>query len=405
MNETGKQSSRTKERIAVLIILAAIVIIFAFYLKDNALPLLRMQRAHDMEGARHFLRRKGLRGWISVILVQALQMVIVFVPAEFIQITSGLSYPLPLAILLCDLGGCLGATIIFLLVRSFKYNSSAYEKRRRTIDRLSSGLQDRNTILLIYLLFFMPIIPFGAICYYGSNTKLPFRKYLFTVATGVLPSILASNIMGRAGAFFISARLPFWMLLLIIVLLAALLFVLIFFFIKKFFFGEVDGTPDSMIYSFHFFLEKIRRGKKRHLEIDDSLLRGIDRPYIMLLRNESNEKLNFVYQIAHPRNPAFLISSRMCRGHLMSHMSKHGGMIENKLDTDEGKTEREIWEMIEKNYPVVFFADNLGLAGKKTGTDSAAAPDDADRKKALDRNLELIRTYKVPLVLVGSEEV
>ena len=49
-------------------------------------------------------------------LVEALQEVVVFIPAEFIQISSGLSYPFYIALLLCDLGACLGATIIYVLV-------------------------------------------------------------------------------------------------------------------------------------------------------------------------------------------------------------------------------------------------------------------------------------------------
>ena len=403
MKENDKQSARrNKERIVVLLILVAIIVLFAFYLKDNALPLLRMQKDHDMTAAKHFLRKKGLKGWISVILVQALQMVIVFVPAEFIQITSGLSYPLPLAILLCDLGGCLGATIILFLVRSFKYNSSAYEKRRRAIDRLSSGMQDRNTILLIYLLFFMPIIPFGAICYYGSNTKLRYRTYLFTVATGVLPSILASNLMGRAGAFFVSERFPLWVLILVILAIAALLFALIFFFIKKFFFGEVDGTPESMIYTSHFFLEKIKRGKKRHLEIDDSILRGIDRPYIMLAGHESKEAMYYIYQISHSRNPGFMVSPALCSGRLMNHMIRHGGMIENRLALNDGTTEKEIGDMIGKSYPVVMFADNQGLT---EGTSAGVCPSENVQKENIEKALELFRTFKTPLALVKSEEV
>ena len=173
MNKKESPQPRKGGRLAVLAVLSVIIFLFAFFLKDIMIPLIRLEAKHDLGGAHALLADKGLLGALSVILVEALQMVVVFVPAEFIQISAGLAYPLWAAILLCDLGVCLGATIIFALVRFFKLSSFAFEKRRGAIERLSGNVRERNTVLLLYLLFFMPFIPFGAICYYGSSTKLP----------------------------------------------------------------------------------------------------------------------------------------------------------------------------------------------------------------------------------------
>ena len=116
--------SRRGERIAMLAILAAILLLFAFFWRDILLPLLRLQLRHDLSGAQRLLREKGLQGAVSVVLVEALQMVVVFIPAEFIQISSGLSYPLYAAVPLCDLGVCLGASAIFALVRFLRDRKS-----------------------------------------------------------------------------------------------------------------------------------------------------------------------------------------------------------------------------------------------------------------------------------------
>ena len=160
MNEQeNAPQARKGGRLAVLVILAVIILLFTFFLKDIMIPLIRLEAKHDLAGVQELLADRGLEGALSIILVEALQMVIVFVPAEFIQISSGLSYPLWASILLCDLGVCLGATIIFSLVRWFKVRNIAFEKRRGAIDRLSVYLRERNTVLLLYLLFFMTFIP------------------------------------------------------------------------------------------------------------------------------------------------------------------------------------------------------------------------------------------------------
>ena len=213
----------------VLPILIVIVFLFSFFLRHIMIPLIRMELHNDFNGAKELLASRGLQGFFAVILIEALQMVVVFIPAEFIQISSGLSYSFPVALLLCDLGVCLGATIIFLLVRVLRFRSRAYEKRKQRIERLSSSIHERNTVTFLYLLFFMPIVPFGAICYYGSASRLPYKKYLITVATGVIPSIVVSNLMGEAGRTFLIYNLPLWLLIVVIAVLAVLLFLLVFF--------------------------------------------------------------------------------------------------------------------------------------------------------------------------------
>ena len=201
-NRETPRSSRTGERIAVCAIVAAIVFLFFIFFSNVMLPLIRLQLRHDLTGAQRLLQEEGPLGAVSVVLIEALQMLVVFIPAEFIQISSALSYPIWVSVPLCDLGVCLGASVIFLLLRRFGLVSTAFEKRRGKIERLSAELHERNTVLLLYLLFFMPLIPFGAICYYGS-AKLPYRRYILTVATGVLPSVLVSNLMGAAGTAFL----------------------------------------------------------------------------------------------------------------------------------------------------------------------------------------------------------
>ena len=349
--------SHRGERIAMLAIVALIVLIFAYFWTDLLLPLIRLQLRHDLDGARDLLGEKGLQGAVSVILVEALQMIVIFIPAEFIQISCGLSYPLYAAVLLCDLGVCLGASIIFALVRCLRFSSIAFEKRRGRIEQFSGKLRERNSILLLYLLFLMPIVPFGAICYYGSSTKLPYRKYLLTVATGVIPSILISNLMGAAGSAFLVKGLPFWQLILLIVLLAAILFALIFAFIRRLCLREAEGTPDSMMYAFIFFLVRLWLGKRQRVRIDDGQLREVEGPYILLSNHESFEDFYYISQMAHPRNPSYLVNEYYCTRPILKTMAKRGGILSKKLFTPDMSAPVGILRTIRAGYPVVLFPE------------------------------------------------
>ncbi|MCR5442885.1 MAG: VTT domain-containing protein [Sphaerochaetaceae bacterium] len=355
--ELKPQGTRQFGPVAVALIVLAVVGLFSFFLIDIMIPFIRLQSAKDVEGAAQLLKDRGWKGFLAVSLVEALQMLVVFIPAEFIQISSGLSYPFYMALILCDFGVCLGATIIFVLVRVFHVISGAAERNRKKIDRISANMHDRNTVFLIYLLFFMPLVPFGAICYYGSGTKLPYRKYILTVATGVVPSIITSNLMGAAGRAFMSNSLPIWLLVLIIVFLAALLFLLIWFFIKNYFLKGTSGTPDSPAQSLMLFVMRLIHGRRQKVNVHDSLMESVEGPYIMLVNHESFFDFLYVSQIAHHKNPAFVMNAYYFNYGIMRKLGPEGGMIPKKLFTADMPFVVRTARTIVKGYPVVIFPE------------------------------------------------
>ena len=381
-----QSKQRRREKLIVALIVLAIVAMFAFFLKDIMIPFIRMQMNHDVDGVTELLKERGILGILSVGLIEALQMVVVFIPAEFIQISSGLSYPFPIALLICDLGVGLGATIIFVLVRLFHVHSTAYERTKKKIDMVSANARDRNTVFLLYLLFFMPLIPFGAICYFGSGSNLRYRRYLFTVMTGVVPSIVVSNLMGAAGTAFLMNHLPFWLLIVIIVALAALLFLLIAFFIKKFVFKGTEETPDSPVYALTLALARIWQGKPRHLTIDDELLKEVEAPYILLTNHESFADFNYISRLSHPKNPSYLVNELYCTRPILKHLAKGGGFISKRLFTPDMHSAMGILRMIRRGYPVVIFPEGR------------LSPD--GRSNPIVEGASFYRKLKVDLVLV-----
>ena len=358
----GKESRSVRQKapeiILIAVILCIIIALFCFFLKDILIPFLKLEFRNDVDGARDLLKDRGLLGFLTVTLVEALQMVVIFIPAEFIQISSGLSYPFPIALLLCDLGVCLGASIIFLLVRTLRYRFPILEKRNSTLDRLSSGMHTRSVVLILYLLFFMPIIPFGAICYYGSSKRISYGRYLFTVATGVIPSIVVSNLMGAASRAFIERDLPFWLLIMIIVLLAAALFCLIFLFLDRVGFRDSDRTPDSLVYALLFFVVRIWcRGRGRHLTIDDEPLQAQSEPYLLLCNHGSFYDFYYVSEMGHPRNPAYLVNEYYTTRPVLRTLAKKAGILSKKLFTPGIGAAAGILRTLRAGFPVVIFPE------------------------------------------------
>ena len=359
MNEplrSEKKELRT-ERLLILAALAAVLVLLGFFLKDILIPFVRMELRNDFDGAKSLLRDKGILGCLTVTLVEALQMIVIFIPAEFIQISSGLSYPFYVALPLCDLGVCLGATIIFVLVRAFRLSNPVFEKRRRAIDRISEQAHARSVTMILYLLFFMPIIPFGAICYYGSGTKLSYGRYIRTVATGVIPSIVVSNLMGAAGRAFLANDLPIWLLIVILAVLAAALFVLIFLFLDRLAFKDCDGTPDSLMYALIFLIVRLWRGKRQRVTAEDALLREAEPPYVLLANHESFFDFYYLSQMDHPKNPTYLVNEFYTTRPILKTMARKAGILSKKLFAADMAAPLGIARALREGWPVVIFPE------------------------------------------------
>ena len=354
------------QRIIIAVSVLTVTALFAFFLKDILVPYIKFEIANDAEGAKELLVSKGVLGCLTVVIVEALQMVVVFIPAEFIQVSSGMSYPFYIALLLCDLGVCLGATIIFTLVRVFRFSTRASEKGEEKIARLTAGKKkSRGTVLLMYLLFIMPIIPFGAICYYGSRRDISYGKYIRTVATGVIPSIISSNVLGAAVRFFISRSLPLPLLILIIVLLAAALFAVLALFLNKIYFKENEGTPDSILNDFFFRTAHILRRRKQRLHIDDSLIRYLEPPYVLLLNHESFYDFYYSRGLVKNNNPAYVINRHYMSAPILRGLGEKACFIPKRLFTADFTTPTKIMRTVKKGYSVVIFPEGrLSITGR-----------------------------------------
>ena len=381
---------KSTQRIIILVSVIAAVALFVLFLSDILIPYVRLEIANDVEGAKELLVDKGVLGFLSVVLVEALQMVVVFIPAEFIQISSGLSYPFYIALLLCDLGVCLGATIIYVLVTAFRFSSEAYEKNEKKIEKLAARVKkDRGTQLLLYLLFIMPLIPFGAICYYGSYSKMKYRRYIFTVATGVIPSIVTSNLMGMAARYFISNDLPLWLLILIIVALACVLLVILFLFLNKVFLRQNAGTPDSVYLSgFFSLLHRFCRPRQR-LHVDDAKIKDLPTPFIALCNHESFFDMYYTNRLFRnaKASPSYVVNKHYIAGPLVRRIAAKGGVIPKKLFYPDLSVPVQIMRMLKKGYPVIIFPEaRLSIDGRNY--------------PIVDKSAAFYRRLKTDLVLV-----
>ena len=350
------QKRKITERIVILCIALVVLCLLVFFLRNIFFPFIKLEAKQDFEGAKQLLLDNGVIGFFTVSLIEALQMVVIFIPAEFIQLSSGMSYPWWLAMLLCDLGVVLGSSIIYFLVNVFRFNGDIFNKRDK-IKKYEQRSKSRNAMIFMYILFIMPIIPFGAICYYGSSKKIPYHKYLLTCATGVIPSIATSILMGSAIKKFIADSLPIWALVLIIVLAAAILFSLLVLVLKKFFFKDEEGYTPFLISLFEKLAMKIISLKVRYKVTGAEPVREMTGPFIYLAEHHSKLDVAALYRIDPDKDMAGVINEYVFRIPVLGKMMRKSGHISKKLFYPDVMCIKGIMRAVKRGRPVAIMPE------------------------------------------------
>ena len=91
--KTKSQKHKIIERVTILVLALIVIGLLVYFLSSVFFPFIKLEIAQDFDGAKALLADKGFLGYATVSLIEALQMVVIFIPAEFIQLSSGMSYP------------------------------------------------------------------------------------------------------------------------------------------------------------------------------------------------------------------------------------------------------------------------------------------------------------------------
>lgn len=377
-----KNSNKQKIFIIVTLLLSLVALFFLF--KNFFLDIIKYQINNDTNGMNEFIQDKGLLAPILIVLMEAVQMMCVFISVEFIQTATAMSYPWYYAILICELGVTLGATIIYLLVRLFNFDSSIFKNNSQKL----KSFKNDNKQLMMYLLFITPIVPFGFICYYGAKQKLSFRRYLFTVMTGVLPDIFVITCLGNIIKYVIANDMTIWALILIVLGFMAILLFVCSLIIKKTRKHSTKNTPECFVYSILFFIFKVISKNRPKVNISDSI--DIDGPYILLSNHPSFYDVYYLCKTIHPERAVFILNRYYFKNKFIRLILNSIGVIPKKIFSVDTETIKRSFKTIKNGYPIYMCPEGrLSVDGTNYIINNETA--------------KFVKHNKVPVVIINIE--
>ena len=346
---------KTIQKLFVVIVAIICFTLLFFFFKDIIFDLIKYEKENNQEAINALLRDRGIIGMITVVTIQALQMVVVFISAEFIQISAGISFPWYISVILLDLGVFIGANLIYLLVKAFKFDSSMFARSSNKIGDMvkRDKKKNRTSQSLMFILFLTPIVPFGAVCYYGASTKMSYRRYILSSVLGVIPSIITSLLIGNAITYFISNELPIIYLILIIIGLIAVLLTTIIILVNKIYFVKGAGTPNSVYYRILLSIFEPLVKSKSKPTFDRKNLKDIDGPFLLLSNHGSFFDVYYLSKLVYPHRMTFILNRYYFKFKYFRHVFNKMGAIPKKLFSPDIETIRKTRNSIKDGFPVL----------------------------------------------------
>lgn len=181
----------TKQKVLIAFCLTVVLtLLMLLALSGGNLALIKSLFIHDLsnEEVKELLAGFGWRGYIVITALSMLQVVCTFLPAEPVQLLAGVTFSFPVGLLCCMIGILCGNTMIFILQKTYGDRLRSFFVKKLNLN-LQLIAQSSKATVIIFILYFLPAIPYGMICFLAASLGMSYRRYITVTMVGSLPSV------------------------------------------------------------------------------------------------------------------------------------------------------------------------------------------------------------------------
>lgn len=151
----------------------------------------------NAESLKAFLSQfRGFDKWVFV-AIRAFQTVIKIIPAEPLEIGSGVLYGTWGGLCLCMLGTLIGSFIIIALTKVFGRSLVSAFIPIEKIESMKFLRDEKKVYFTLFFIYLIPGTPKDVLTYAAGLTKLDMRKFLLVTGVARIPSIISSTWCGQ----------------------------------------------------------------------------------------------------------------------------------------------------------------------------------------------------------------
>ena len=315
MDLVKKKSRKLKRKIfgGLVFLMIFIGLMFFLFSGDNFNVIKEIFREGvTKEEARESLASLGWKGYFTVGILSMFQVVLTFLPAEPVQVMAGISFGIFNGALICLAGVFVGNTIIYIAYKIYGQRLTEYFEYNTEFD-FEYARRSKKIALIILILYFLPAIPYGLICFFAASLNLKYPKYILLTTLGAIPSIFIGVGLGHMAmtSSWITSLIVFAILIVLIVILIknkSKVFKAVNNFLKK---REMNRPkkPNRFIYNTLLFGTSCVFKSKIKIRLKNDVGR-LERPALVLCNHGSFIDFFYAEKLLKKEHP-FFVSARL----------------------------------------------------------------------------------------------
>ena len=313
MKKTVSKNSQLKIWSAVIFALISVGLMFFLFSGGN-LEIIKSVLREDMskDEIRDTLDNFGIRGYVTIGILSMLQVILTFLPAEPVQVIAGIAFGFLKGGLICLMGVFIGNTIIYILYKIYGERLTEWFEHNLEFD-FDKASKSVKVSIVIFILYFLPAIPYGLICFFSASLNLKYPRYILLTTLGSIPSIAIGVGLGHM-ALASSWIISICVFLVLVVLLIILnknktkLFDKLNEYMKK---GKTSPTavrkPDGLLLDFATLSTKVLLFGKVKIKFKKNVDK-LERPCIVLANHGAFLDFAYAGRIIRKERPNFMIA-------------------------------------------------------------------------------------------------
>ncbi|WP_245859601.1 TVP38/TMEM64 family protein [Enorma phocaeensis] len=201
---TGRQSAGGARRVLTLrqkrgLVIGATVVVLAAILLVcwNYLPGIYAWLA-DSSVLHAYVAEHAVLSRLAVLGMNALQIMLAFLPGEPIELASGYAFGFWEGTALCLVASAVASSAIYGMVRLFGWKVVGLFFDRKQFERYAWLRDARRLELIMLVVFLIPGTPKDFLTYFAGLTRMRFAPVLAITTLGRIPSIVTSTVAASA---------------------------------------------------------------------------------------------------------------------------------------------------------------------------------------------------------------
>lgn len=194
-----KKSDKIKPQTVINLIAIALILGLGIFITVRYFDTFKSLGTDDgLERFVNEIQSTGIFGALILTLIQTLQVVVAFIPGEFVELAAGVMFGPWLGLIICLIGLNLGTLLIFGFVRWFGKAFVFDNVKIKQLEKLNFLNNPRRALIIMFFIFIIPGIPKDVLIYLVPLTKVKLHHFMIISSIARIPTIITSTITGSA---------------------------------------------------------------------------------------------------------------------------------------------------------------------------------------------------------------